>query len=155
MTTRLTTPPILLLLTAVTVVTVVTTLTACSDGGSPRAGGGPDAAVTDPTGAYMRVVPGYETEAACRATNPDASFNCVELLSLCADGRVAWLFTDIVFSGTWTARSSAVEVVMQSFEDGDGSFVFERRSDASLYSAEVYGDRAFAATTAAFSNLCP
>ncbi|MBA3817402.1 MAG: hypothetical protein H0X17_00795 [Deltaproteobacteria bacterium] len=146
---RLTTTYLLALATS-----IATVLTACSDGSRP-AGGGPDATVTDPTGAYARVTPGYETEAACRAANPDAGFNCVELLSLCADGRVAWLFTDIVFSGTWTARDSAVDVVMQSFEDGDGSFAFERRSDASLYSAEVYGDRAFAVTTTAFSNLCP
>ncbi len=98
------------------------------------------------------MTPGYETETACRATNTDALYNCIECISLCANGRVAWLLTDIVFDGTWAARGDEIDVVMRSFEDGDGSFVFER-DGSSLYSAEVYGDRAFTATSDA--RLCP
>ncbi len=122
----------------------------CGDGSQPA---GPDAAVIDATGSYERVMPGYDTEAACRAANSDALVNCVEQILLCANGRVAWLFTDIVFDGTWAARGDEIDVVMSSFEDGDGSFVFERRADSSLFSAEVYGDRAF--TVATGDGLCP
>jgi hypothetical protein len=110
------------------------------------------------TGGYRRVVPGYDSEAQCRAENPDKLFACVELVSLCAGDEAYILFTDIVFEATWTGDG---DVATLSFETWDGAFSedgtteFVREQDGSISSDEVYGDRPFAPSTAAGDSLCP
>lgn len=109
-------------------------------------------------GAYARVVPGYATEAECRAANPDELFACVELVSLCAGGEALILFTDIVFDGAWVADGERATVTFEiwdaAFSD-DGTTVFERQPDGSIHSDEVYGDRPFAPSADDGDSLCP
>ena len=135
------------------------------DGGSPAdagtgsdaAGGGADAA-GGLTGAYVRVVPGYETEAACRAENPDKLFACLELVSLCPDAVAYILFTDIVFDGVWVEDQDRAILNFETWDGAfsdDGNTVFVRQEGGALFSDEVYGDRAFDPSGRDLDSLCP
>ncbi len=136
---------------------------ACSD----KDGTGPvhvDAALPDvdifssPAGPYHRVVPAYDTEANCRAQNPDPLFHCIERIDLCddVDRRAYALFTDIVTDGTWAPWNAQPRVTIQIESTPqltqDGSVELEIRGDGSLFSPEVYGDRAF---VRGGERLCP
>src|SRR5678816_1052956 len=104
-------------------------LVACGgdDDGQPvlDAGDGADAALGTAdaaeglTAAYRRVIPGYDTEEACRAENPDKLFACVELVSLCPEEVAYILFTDIVFDGVWVEDGDTATV---TFETWDAAF---------------------------------
>ena len=109
------------------------------------------------TGAYARVIPGYETAAACRAENPDVLFTCRELLSVCEDGRSFILFTDIVFDGDWVRADDTLTITYETWDGAfsdDGTTVFEIEEDGALQSDEVYGDRAFAPSSDPIDDLC-
>jgi hypothetical protein len=109
-------------------------------------------------GAYRRVIPGYDTEAACRAEHPDALFACVELVSLCADDRAYILFTDIVFDGTWVEDGESATVTFETWDGAfseDGTTVFVRAEDGSIDSDEVYGDKPFQPSGDDVDSLCP
>ena len=126
-------------------------VTACGGGDD---GPAPDAWV--PAGPYHRVVPGYADEPTCRAANPDPLFHCIEALDLCADGRgrAFALFTDIVTVGTWTQSASHVTIEIDSTPEltQDGTVELEVGADGSLFSSEVYGNRAF---DRGGDDLCP
>lgn len=110
------------------------------------------------TGAYRRVIPGYETEEQCRAENPDKLFACVELVSLCSGGEALILFTDIVFDGTWSEDGDRATVMFETWDGAfsdDGTTVFVRGQDGSIASDEVYGDRPFAPSADDGDSLCP
>jgi hypothetical protein len=110
------------------------------------------------TGAYVRVVPGYETEAACRAENPDKLFACLELVSLCPDAVAYILFTDIVFDGVWVQDQDRAILTFETWDGAfsdDGNTVFVRQEGGALFSDEVYGDRAFDPSGRDEDSLCP
>ena len=133
-------------------------------GGTPPADAGESdaAAAADAaaglTGGYVRVVPGYDTEAACRAENPDKLFACLELVSLCADDVAYILFTDIVFGGEWVEDQGSATL---TFETWDGAFsdagttVFTQQEGGAISSDEVYGERAFEPSDRDEDSLCP
>jgi hypothetical protein len=135
-------------------------------GGSP-ADAGNQAADAEPVeadaadglaGAYARVIPGYETEEACRAENPDELFACVELVSLCAGDEAFILFTDIIFDGVWTGEADTATLTFETWDaafSDDGTTVFVRQQDGSIASDEVYGDRPFAPSSRELDSLCP
>lgn len=135
------------------------------DGGSPAdagaradaAPGGADAAA-GLTGAYARVIPGYDSEPQCRAEHPDELFACLELVSLCPDGVAFILFTDIVFDGEWTEEGDTATVVFETWDaafSDDGTTLFVRQEDGSIASAEVYGDKPFESSARDEDSLCP
>ena len=133
-------------------------------GGTPPADAGEsDAAAAGDAapglaGAYARVIPGYETEAACRAENPDALFACLELVSLCAEGQALILFTDIVFGGEWVEDAGSATLTFETWDGAfseDGTTVFVQEEGGALFSAEVYGDRAFEPSDRDQDSLCP
>lgn len=149
-------------------VLLLMSLAACGgdddDGGSPAdAGGGTDAAgeadaAAGLTGSYVRVVPGYQTEAACRAENPDKLFACLELVSLCGDGEALILFTDIVFDATWVEDQDSATLTFETWDGAfsdDGTTVFVRQEGGALFSDEVYGDRPFDPSARSQDSLCP
>lgn len=110
------------------------------------------------TGAYARVLPGYDTEAQCREANPDVLFACVELLSLCDGGEAFILFTDIVFGGEWVEDGDSATLTFESWDGAfsdDGTTVFVRQQDGALASDEVYGDRPFDPSSRELDSLCP
>ncbi len=110
------------------------------------------------TGAYARVVPGYDTEAECRDANPDKLFACVELVSLCPDDEAFILFTDIVFEGVWAEAGEMATVTFETWDGAfsqDGTTVFVRSEDGSISSDEVYGDRPFEPSGDDADSLCP
>lgn len=134
------------------------------DGGSPAdAGSGADAAggadaAAGLAGGYARVIPGYDTEAACRAANPDVLFACLELVSLCAGGEAYILFTDIVFGGEWVEDEGSATLTFETWDGAfsdDGTTVFVRQEDGALFSDEVYGDRPFDPSGRDEDSLCP
>ncbi|HEU5055905.1 MAG TPA: hypothetical protein VFU21_05250 [Kofleriaceae bacterium] len=109
-------------------------------------------------GAYARVIPGYETEEACRAENPDELFACVELVSLCAGDRAFILFTDIVFDAAWTEDAGSATLTFETYDaafSDDGTTVFVEQEDGSIASDEVYGDRPFDRSSREPDSLCP
>jgi len=110
------------------------------------------------TGGYVRVVPGYETEAECRAENPDKLFACLELVSLCPDQVAYILFTDIVFDGVWVEDQGSATVTFETWDGAfsdDGTTVFEEQEGGALFSDEVYGDRPFEPSERDEDSLCP
>lgn len=136
---------------------IVALLAACGDDAAPPVtpdATTPDAVTSSWAGSYSRVVPGYDDVATCRAQNPDPIVNCTEILSLCADGRVSALYTDIISGGTWTDLGARARVMLtdNSFSM-DGDFELTRQADGAVSSSEIYGDRAF--TPDAESSLCP
>ena len=126
-------------------------------GAGADAAGGADAAV-GLAGGYVRVVPGFETEAACRAENPDPLFACLELVSLCAGGEAFILFTDIVFDAEWVEDQGSATLTFESWDGAfsdDGTTVFVEQEGRALFSEEVYGDRAFEPSDRDEDSLCP
>jgi hypothetical protein len=141
---------------------VLLLMAACGgdDDGAPAADAAAviDAAGGELTGAYRRVTPGYDTEAACRAENPDELFACVELVSLCGDDRAYILFTDIVFDGVWAADGDTATVTFETWDGAfseDGTTVFVRAEDGSINSDEVYADKPFLPSSDDGDSLCP
>lgn len=115
----------------------------------------PDAALPMLADNYARVLPGYATEAECRAQNPDVLFACTEQISLCGDGRLLLRFTDEVYPGAWTVAPGEVTLTFAMWSSAfsmDGTTVMTIQPDGSLDSDEVYGDRAF---SAGGNSLCP
>lgn len=110
------------------------------------------------TGAYVRVIPGYETEESCRSENPDKLFACLELVSLCADDVAYILFTDIVFDAAWTGAGDSATLTFETWDGAfsdDGTTVFVREDDGSITSDEVYGDKPFEPSARDEDSLCP
>jgi len=143
-------------------------LVACGgdDDGQPvlDAGDGADAALGTAdaaeglTAAYRRVIPGYDTEEACRAENPDKLFACVELVSLCPEEVAYILFTDIVFDGVWVEDADTATVTFETWDAAfseDGTTVFVKQEDGSIDSDEVYGDKPFQPSSDDGDSLCP
>lgn len=119
--------------------------------------GGADAA-GGLTGAYRRIIPGYDTEEACRAEHPDKLFACVELVSLCPGQEAYILFTDIVFDGTWVEEADIATLTFETWDaafSADGTTVFVRLEDGSITSDEVYGDKPFQPSADDADSLCP
>ncbi|HEY8143310.1 MAG TPA: hypothetical protein VIG06_11590 [Kofleriaceae bacterium] len=110
------------------------------------------------TGAYVRVIPGYETEETCRSENPDKLFACLELVSLCADDVAYILFTDIVFDAEWTEDGDSATLTFETWDaafSDDGTTTFARQEDGSIDSPEVYGDKPFEPSARDEDSLCP
>jgi hypothetical protein len=118
-------------------------IAACGDDGSSP----PIDAPASVEGTYHRIVPGFTTEPECRAAHPDPLFNCIEVVDLCPAGVAETLFTDIVSRGTWSQLDAPlrVRIVIASTPEltVDGEAELEVRSDRSLFSTEVYGNKPF------------
>lgn len=110
------------------------------------------------TGAYVRVIPGYDTEETCRSENPDKLFACLELVSLCADDVAYILFTDIVFDAAWAEEGDSATLTFETWDaafSDDGTTIFARQEDGSIDSPEVYGDKPFEPSARDEDSLCP
>ncbi len=109
------------------------------------------------TGSYARVVPGYDTEAACREENPDKLFACLELVSLCPESVAYILFTDIVFDAAWVEEGDSATLTFETWDGAfsdDGTTVFTRQESGAIASDEVYGDKPFDLSARDEDSLC-
>lgn len=125
----------------------------------PDTGTGPAVdAAAGLTGAYARVIPGYDSEEACRAEHPDELFACLELVSLCPEAEAYILFTDIVFDGVWVEEGQSATVTFETWDaafSDDGTTVFVADGSGAIDSDEVYGDKPFDPSSRDEDSLCP
>jgi hypothetical protein len=138
---------------------LVVLVAACgSSGGVTLDAGAIDSGSSELVRTYRRVIPGYDDVETCRAQNPDPIFHCTEIIDLCPDGLIVVLFTDILTNGTWSASTDGTEVVAlvqgEPAFTQDGQVVLAVGQDGSLYSDEVYGQKAFVPSTDPLESLC-